>query len=259
MNAKLTILGCRSGAPSTGAAASGYLIQIDNRTILMDCGPGVVLALSQQNFVPALDAVIISHRHADHCADLLALAYQRRFPEIQPPLPLFGPPDLAIVLDGLDALFGMPSLSSLARPLHDTYAFHPITPGESFACAGQQVHTCAAQHPVPTLTIRWPDVGLVYTADTALTPTITAFASKANLLLAEATYLTPDGHDLHGHGHLTAAQSGELAQRAQVAHLVLTHLADAANAIASYEQASRCFKGPITIATAGMVLPLERH
>lgn len=254
MSATLTILGCRAGAPAAGAAASGYLIQSEQATVLVDCGPGVALALASLEPAPALDAVIISHRHADHCADLLALAYQRRFPTALPVLPLFGPPDLAAILAGLDQLFGMPSLPTLARPLQDTFAFCPVAPGDSFVAAGLLVETCAGQHPVPTLAMRFPALGLAYTSDTALTDALVQLARGATTLLAEATYLTAAGHDLVGHGHLTAGQAGVLASLIGAQQLILTHLANPAEAAQSRLIAAQHYAGQIVVATEGLLI-----
>jgi ribonuclease BN (tRNA processing enzyme) len=256
MSATLTIIGCRAGAPAGGASASGYLIESAERRLLVDCGPGVVLTLATQEPFPAIDAVVISHRHADHCADLVALAYRRRFPQALPPLPLFGPPDLLPLLARLDELFGMESLPALVRPLQDTFAFHPVTPGATFEAAGFLVESCAAHHPVPTLSLRWPTLGFVYTADTALHSDLISFATGADLLLAEATYADEAGHDLQTHGHMTAAHAGILAQQAGVKRLTLTHLADLRIREVTRQVAELHYDGPITIAEAGQTCTL---
>lgn len=256
MSATLRILGCRAGAPGAGAAASGYLLQDNGITLLVDCGPGVALTLASMEPAPEIDAVIISHRHADHCADLLAIAYQRLFPQRHSPLALFGPPDLAITLNGLDQIFGMPSLPALAQPLRDAFAFYPVVPGSSFSAAGITVDTYAAHHPVPTLALRWPSLGLVYTADSALTEGLIIFAADAHVLLAEATYLSGAGHDLASHGHLTATQAGELGCQARVGQLILTHLADPSTAVVSCALASDSYSGPIRVAMPGAQIAL---
>jgi len=258
MSATLTIIGCRAGAPAGGASASGYLIEAAGRRLLVDCGPGVVLTLAAQEPFPALDAVVISHRHADHCADLVALAYRRRFPHTLPPLPLFGPPDLLSLLARLDDLFGMESLPALARPLQDTFAFHPVTPGAAFEAAGFLTESCAAHHPVPTLSLRWPTLGLVYTADTALHSGLISFAAGADLLLAEATYAGEAGRDLQTHGHMTGAHAGLLAQQAGVKRLTLTHLADLSMLEATRRAAESHYGGPITVAEAGQEYALAQ-
>lgn len=114
-----------------------------------------------------LDAVIVIHHHADHCADLVALAYHRLFPRKCDPLPLYGPPDLAETLTALDAVFGIASPPTMACPLSTAFVFHPIELSQSFAFNDIGVETLRANHPVPTLALRFPQWGLAYTADGA--------------------------------------------------------------------------------------------
>jgi ribonuclease BN (tRNA processing enzyme) len=226
MNAELRVIGCRAGSPGDGSPASGYLLKTDAATLLIDCGPGVVQELGRMGWIDQIDGVIISHRHADHCADLVALAYHRLFPHKQPALPLFGPPDLAETLSALDGIFGIPSLPTMARPVSDSFPFTALEPGESFTACGITIQTMAAQHPVPTLAMRFPQLGLVYTADGARTDALTRFAQGASLLVADSTYVESNLKNLEAHGHMTATGAGYLAHNANVQRLVLTHFAD---------------------------------
>ncbi len=253
---QLLVLGCQPGAPTAYGAASGYLLQIGGVRIVIDCGPGIAFELARRGLLDTIDAVIITHRHADHCADLLALAYQRRFPQVRAPLPLYGPPDLQGILDGFDALFGIPSLPALAAPLRDAFRFTVVVPGSTFCAAGVDFGTLATRHPVPTLALRCPRAGLVFTADSALFPALVAFAGGARVLLAEATYTEAAAHDLAGHGHLTASQAGELARDSGAAQLVLTHLAEPQTREACIAHAAAVFAGPIQLAAPGLVVAL---
>jgi len=254
---RLTVLGCRAGSPGQGSAASGYLLTIGKRTLLIDCGPGVVLELTRRILPATIDAVIITHRHADHCADLVALAYHQLFPQKQAPLPLFGPPDLQPLLQGLSHLFRIDSLPDLADPLAAAFAFQPLAPGTGVHWEGIHLETMPAHHPVPTLALRFPDIGLVYSSDGAYTPELVDFATGARLLTAEATYVTPDGHDLRGHGHMTARQAGELAHAAGVQRLMLTHFADCDAAEISMQHAGSVFGGPVLVAVPGLQTALS--
>jgi ribonuclease BN (tRNA processing enzyme) len=118
------------------------------------------------------------------------------------------------------------------------------------------VETLRTQHPVPTLALRFPATGWVYSSDGACTPQLVRFAQGARLLTAEATYLSADGHDLDGHGHMTAAQAGALAQAAGVEQLMLTHFADCTAAARSMQQARSAFAGPVLAATPGLQVVL---
>jgi ribonuclease BN (tRNA processing enzyme) len=252
MNTTWTVLGCRAGAPGNGVAASGYVLQAEGQTLLMDCGPGIALEMARQEWLNPLDGIIISHAHADHCADLLPLAYQRRFPQIQPALPVWGSVGVGQVMAGLDRLFGIPSLPELATPLTSAFAFTAIQPGSTFRCGSLTIETLRTQHPAPTMALRFPEFGIVYTADGAMTTDLVEFARGARLLVAEATYLDGTGRDLAGHGHLTGALAGQLAEQAGAAQLLVTHFADMALAEATGSAAAAHFADTIHIARPGL-------
>jgi ribonuclease BN (tRNA processing enzyme) len=226
-------------------------------TLLIDCGPGVVLGLTTLKLLKAIEGVVITHRHADHCADLLALAYHRLFPNRQPPLPLFGPPDLQEVLAGLDHLFGIPSLPALSEPLTAAFSFQAVPPGESFAFNGLPIDTLPTVHPVPTMALRWPDATLVYTADGALTDALVHFARGSKTIIAEATYISDTERTLKEHGHMTAYQAGLLAQQSQADRLILTHLSRLQESGAAQQEAARVFSGSIESARPGLWVQLK--
>src|SRR4051794_9773057 len=102
---RLTVIGCRAAAPAHYSAASGYLVTVGDTNILVDCGPGVAYALLQHLAFDALSAVIITHEHQDHMADIVALAYYRCFPQRLPPLPVYGPLGMGPTYRALDDVF----------------------------------------------------------------------------------------------------------------------------------------------------------
>jgi len=68
---KLTILGSGTFFVSKDRSSSAYLLEADNKRILIDCGPGTLMRLSQAGIKPwEIDYVFITHFHADHTADL---------------------------------------------------------------------------------------------------------------------------------------------------------------------------------------------
>lgn len=257
MMAELTVIGCRAGSPGTCGPASGYLLKVEGKTLLIDCGPGVVASLARDDRIAEIDGVLVSHPHADHCADLIALAYHRSFPRRLPPIPLAGPPDLAAILEQMDHTFGIPSLTELKAPIATTMPFERLRPGAEQEVLGIRVATLLMQHPVQTLAMRFPSIGFTYTADGALSDDLVEFATDSELLLAEATYLNADGRDLEGHGHMTAEGAGNLARRSNAQHLMVTHFADCAEREAIREQAEMTLERPVVAAAPARTLQLS--
>lgn len=77
MTMKLTVIGCYGGFPAAGEATSGYLFESNGFRLLVDCGSGVLSKLQQYIDIEELDAVLLSHYHHDHIADIGPLQYAK--------------------------------------------------------------------------------------------------------------------------------------------------------------------------------------
>lgn len=136
----------------------------------------------------------------------------------------------------------------MRSPVESRLPLTVVNPGESVTVDGLLIETIPALHPVPTLTIRVPELGFVYTADTGFTDELVQLSQGAKLLLAEATYRAADGVDVSGHGHLDGHSVADLAAQAEVEHLVITHLADPDHMEDIHAEAATRFEGRITMA-----------
>jgi ribonuclease BN (tRNA processing enzyme) len=109
---RIRLLGTGTPTPSLERMSSGYLIEIGQRKILFDCGPGVCHRLLQAGIKPVeITDVFFSHLHYDHCLDLVRLLMTHwdqgagRFPELN----VYGPEHtqrMTELIVGDDGIFG---------------------------------------------------------------------------------------------------------------------------------------------------------
>jgi ribonuclease BN (tRNA processing enzyme) len=223
---EMTTLGTSAAYPTAGNPATGFLLARGGRHLQLDLGTGTFVALQEHVHFADLDAVVLTHTHADHCLDFYPLYYARRFHGTGdgdlPALPLWAPPGSREILAPIAR--AEPSKDAEeADKLARVFRFHDAEPGGAASVAGFDLTFAATEHPVPTVAVRVEAGGraLVFTADTGPGVDLADFARGADLLLAEATYQdAAQGPPTH----LTARQAGELARRAGVKRLLLTHL-----------------------------------
>jgi ribonuclease BN (tRNA processing enzyme) len=209
----------------------------------VDLGAGALSALQRYATLTSVDAIVLSHLHADHVLDACNYVVVRRYAPDgpYPTLPVYGPAGTAA---RLAAAYG-------EGPLDDVYEFYDLHPGTlhigPFTVTLERVN-----HPVETYGMRIEHGGrvLAYSADSAPCEALLRLAEGADLFLCEASY--PDGEQNPPDLHLTGRDAGEVATKAGVAKLVLTHLVTAwcseANAV---ESASAAFAGPLVVARSG--------
>ena len=214
---KLTVVGCSGSGPGPNSAASCYLVEHDGFRLLLDLGSGAfgsLLALTDPNTV---DALFLSHLHADHCLDVAPFVVWHRYSGRSNGrrVPLYAPAGaerrLALAYDGADA------------DLTDVFDFAVVTVGAS-TIGPFAVETARTAHPVECHAVRLTAGGrsLVYTGDTGPSERIVDLARGADVLLAEAAH--PPGPDLPVGLHLTGREAGEHAAAAGVGRLLLTHV-----------------------------------
>src|ERR671936_3213316 len=85
---RLTVLGKSPSWEDAGGACSGYLLEDDGTAVLLDCGNGVFSKLRRYRDYTRVDAVLISHLHADHFLDLVPYSYALTYAPRQQPVPV---------------------------------------------------------------------------------------------------------------------------------------------------------------------------
>lgn len=265
---RLVVVGSAGSFPAPDAAASCYLVQAEGpdgtggtRTwsVLLDLGNGALGPLQRYLAPASLDAVAISHLHADHVADVVVLGVMLRYDPRglrADPLPLVGPEG---VHDRLAQLSGHDPATSTAEHL----AISTWRAGEPVRVGPLTIEPVPVLHPVPAFGFRVTGpssvdpgrtVTLAYTGDTDECAGLDDLARDADLLLAEAAYLetTPAPRGVH----LTGLRAGRAAQRGGARRLVLTHLVAWNDPSASLAEAAGAYDGPVDLARPGMVVDL---
>ena len=174
------MIGGSGGYPGHGRPCSGYIVEADGFGLLIDPGYGVATALSVDG-APKFDAVLVSHAHPDHCADLNPLLRKHVWAvDPMPPLPIYGLPG---ALDAVMAL-DRPSL------LDGSHAVHAVRDGDELTIGPFHVVTALLPHPRPNVGVRISAgaASLVYTGDCGPSDELVLLAKDADVFLAEASY-----------------------------------------------------------------------
>lgn len=243
----LTVLGSAGTRPGRGQACSSYLLEHDGYRLLLDCGNGSLSNLQHRIDVTDVDAVLISHLHPDHFADVYGLYYALRFhPGGQVSVPVYAPAG---------------ARAFIAQLLHDdeefdqVCRFQEVAAGDTLGLGPLRVRLFAAEHPVETLAARVEAGATVvaYSADSASSPNLADCARDADLFLCDATWLDRAGPHPDGL-HMTGLQAGALAAQAGAARLVLTHLYPGTDPEEVIAEAARAYDGLVLTAS-----DLEEH
>jgi ribonuclease BN (tRNA processing enzyme) len=243
---RLRVIGCSPAWPNAGEASSCYLVEAGETRLLLDCGWGAIGSLLARDPRP-VDAIVLSHLHYDHVADLVPLAFARQigslghWPEPALHVPEGGPDRLGLLAEvgGASPTF-----------LEDAFDLREYDPEAVLQVGRMAVRFAEVRHPGRAWAIRVEADGraLCFSGDTAPTPALPALARGADVLLCEAASAdAPRSSDIH----LNGADAGTAAAEAGVTRLVLTHV-DAGRREATVEAARRTFGGPVEAAVPGL-------
>lgn len=246
---RLTIVGCSGSMPGPDSPASCYLIEQDGVRIVLDLGNGSAGALQRYADLETIDAIVLSHLHADHCLDACSFVVWHRYSEASAsPVPLYGPSGTR---ERLSAAYDQPE-----SDLGDVFDFRILSPNATVEVGGLTMSFTRTNHPVETYAIRIEAVSgsMTYSADTGVCAELSELAKGSDLLLCEAA--RPDGEPGYPPNlHLTGAQAGEHAAAAGVGRLLLTHIPPWVDADAQLTAARTAFAAT-ELATAGATFEL---
>ena len=254
---RLTVLGKSPAWQDAGGACSGYLIEEGDTRVLLDCGNGVFAKLRLHTDYSELDAVVISHMHADHFLDLIPFSYaltlsprRRRAPVNQPRRRLVAPPDAKATLRSVAGAWGSEDLVESAFELSE------YDPDETVPVGPLRFRFCEVPHFTRTFAVEVTSVEgsgrITYGADCGPSDELVEFARDTDLLLVEATLEEPDPAEEAG--HMTPREAGEQGHRAGAGRVVLTHISDELDAEWALSEGSNAFGGALEIAQERSVI-----
>lgn len=210
---KLTALGVWGGYPTRDAGTTSYLLQSEEGfNLLLDAGSRAVTELEHELSPNDLDAIILSHYHEDHIADLGALRQYRQLQTVKPQiLPIYGHQENEYEFSKL-------SLENVSEGIaYDVENGTSVGPFD--------IQFLKTVHPVICYAMRIVERAtgqvLIYTGDTGYFAELVDFSKDADILLADV-YFFKDKVKMPN--HLSSVEAGEIAAQANVKKLILTHL-----------------------------------
>ena len=263
---RLTVLGKSPSWQDADGACSGYLVEDGGSCALVDCGNGVFSKLRRFRDYATVDAVVVSHLHADHFLDLVPYSYALTYAPRRQPVPiqrwpgvenphkprLICPPGSRDAFRRIAGSWGNEDLIENAFVLEEYAADDEPQVGSlrfRFKKVPHFTETFA-------ICIESSNGGgrIAYGADSSPNDDVVDFARGADILLIEATLPRPERTGMRG--HLTPREAGEHARAAGVKHVVLTHISDELDELWARREGEAGFGAPVEIAKEGAVYRL---
>jgi ribonuclease BN (tRNA processing enzyme) len=250
---ELVVLGAHGTWPLAGGATSGLLVRHEGFCVWLDAGTGTLANLQRHVAMFDVGAVMISHSHPDHVTDLYPYLFARIFsPERPAKIPLHVAPG---VLERVNPLLAD---ETGTMQLSDAFDLVEVEPGGEYRVGPFRILTAPMTHTVPTIGMRVEADGraLAYSADTGPCDELVRLARGTDLLVAEASWQEDEEDRIPI--HMTAREAGEMAGKAGVRRVALTHIRPYLDRERSREEAAAAFDGEVLLSTEGMSLEVGR-
>jgi ribonuclease BN (tRNA processing enzyme) len=262
---KITVLGKSPAWQDAGGACSGYLVEEAGTTLLVDCGNGVFGKLREHVDYVDVDAVLITHVHADHFIDLVPYSYALLLAPRQQPVPVAGhpgtdeparprlivPPGAAQTFKTVVGAWGDEAL------IEEAFLIVQYDESSRVRIGPLEATFTEVPHFVLTHAVNLHSANggrLTFSADCRPCDELVEAARDTDMLLVEATLPRPERTGIRG--HLTPSEAGEHARRAGAKRVVLTHISDELDAEWAREEGANGFGEPVELAREGDVFEL---
>ena len=244
----IIILGSGTCVPSLERSACSVLIRIGKSIIVVDAGPGTMRRLLQAGHdIWTISHLFFSHLHPDHSAELVPLLFSTKYPDIHRrriPLQIVAGHGFIDHYNKLKDVYGqwivlpanLISFIELDNVNTDSVHFPDFS-----------VTSTPVEHNPESLAYRFNSPkgrAVIYSGDTDYSENLVALADNADVLICESAL--PD--DMKVKGHLTPSQAGDIASRAGVGKLVLTHFYPECDRADMVSQCRKTYSGQLLLA-----------
>jgi ribonuclease BN (tRNA processing enzyme) len=258
---KITVLGKSPSWQDAGGACSGYLIEDGDTRVVLDIGNGVFAKLRSVLDYVDVDAVVISHLHADHFLDLVPYSYALTYAPRQQPVPvdrwpgtdhparprLIAPRGATKTFRRVVGAWGNEDL------IENAFDLEEYDPDATVEVKGLRFSFQEVPHFTETFAINVRSQNgsghFTFGADCSPSDELIEIARDTDLLIVEATLPRPERTGLRG--HLTPAEAGDHARRAGARRVVLTHISDELDADWAKRTAEEAYGGKVDVAQEG--------
>ena len=213
------ILGFSAGVPTQNRGVSSLIISTSNYDIMIDCGEGTYLRWKKMDYKwKNLKYIFITHMHPDHTGGLIPLLFYRKQHDIISPLTFIGPPILKKFITDVFKLCGLTN--------NPNYIWIDISKEKQLYIEDEiKVNSSDMKHKIPCWGYRIEDKSksLVFITDTLYTSKAIYLAKNCDILIHEATFNHNLQNQAHKHFHTTNLEAMNIADKANVKKLILTH------------------------------------
>lgn len=249
---KLTVIGCAGSFAGPDSPASCYVVEapFEGRTyrLLVDLGSGAFGPLQRHSTIRDIDAIALSHLHADHCFDMSGFYVMSRYhPEgAFGQIPVHAPEgtgDFLIAAYGLEEDAGMRA----------QFDFQVWGDGATVQLGPFAVTSVLVNHPVPAYAMRiaTDTRTLVYSGDTGTSDALLDLVQGADAFLCEASFVESKAATNPPDLHLTGAEAGDYATRGGVRRLLVTHIPTWTDRAEVESDVKSTWNGSYELVTAG--------
>ncbi|PPA72392.1 MBL fold metallo-hydrolase [Jeotgalibacillus proteolyticus] len=245
---KVTVVGFWGGYPKVNEASTGYLIEQDGYRFLLDCGSGVLSQLQRYMAPEELDALVVTHYHPDHVADIGVLQHAVLIQHFLQEKPFH--------ISAYGHTEDQQGFESLAYK--ELMSKNAYIPSEDLQLGPFTLSFLKTTHPVPCYAVKVisSEGSFVFTADSAYQDSFIPFAEGVDLLISECNFYK--GMSAAPAGHMTSEDAGMLAHSAGVKALMLSHLPHFGELEQLADEAKEIYKGEVMLAASGLAITLSK-